>query len=266
MTEQSPITKRTRKVRRSPSYPAIDLEIALQRTRVLFEKEGRHPAPIAAVVQHWGYGPKSSSGLVAVAALKKFGLVDESGSGPTRALSLSALALRILLDERPDSPERASAIREAALSPAIHSELWQKYQGSVPSDATLRHFLRLEKNFTESAVAEFIAEFRRTIEFSRLAESGVSSDFAPDAVPRKSDSEIGLPMVAQLPVHGSVMPKQAMRVFYLPLLDGGTATLQVPSLLSEEAWRHMIAVLDAMKPALIRPSREGSEGQDEESK
>ena len=50
---------------------------------------------------------------------------------------------------------REKAIREAALAPTIHQELWEEYNGNIPSDATLRIELR-KKKFTESAIEEFI--------------------------------------------------------------------------------------------------------------
>src|SRR5438552_17689881 len=95
------------KRQRSPSYPGIGLEVALERARSLYREEGRNAAPNEAILHHWGYGPKSGPGLVTLAALKRFGLLTGEGSGKSR---LSNFALRIILDEREDSPERAEAI------------------------------------------------------------------------------------------------------------------------------------------------------------
>jgi hypothetical protein len=252
MAEESSATKRTKKTHRSPSYPAIDLETALQRARVLLDKEGRTSAPLAAVAQHWSYTPKSSAVLLTVAALKKYGLVEESGSGPTREFRLSQLALKILMDERPDSTERVNAIREAALKPAIHSELWQKYEGSIPSDATLRHYLRLDRKFAESAVGEFIAEFRRTIDFAGLTESDTLSESESDIQTQRSEA-----MTAPIPIAGGRQQQgaQTMRGVQLPLSATKWATLQAPFPLSEAAWKQMMDVLNAMKPALTESGK-----------
>ncbi len=255
MTAETPAAKRMKKAHRSPSYPAIDLETALERARKLLEKEGRTSAPLAAVAQHWGYSPKSSAGLLGVAALKKYGLIVESGAGPTRSFKLSPFALSILLDERPDSVERANAIKEAALRPSIHKELWEKYEGSIPSDATLRHHLRLERNFADNAVGEFIAELRRTIEFAKLGESDTLSGSEDQIQNPRSDTD----MTANTPVAGGHKQQGAdrtMRVVQLPLSASKWATLQAPFPISEEAWKRMLSVLDAMKPALTEPSEE----------
>ena len=92
---------------RSPNYPGINLEAALEKARILREREGKHYAPIETVLKHWGYVPKSSGGLVALSALKKFGLIDDQGKGEKRQVKLSDLELKILLDDREESKERS---------------------------------------------------------------------------------------------------------------------------------------------------------------
>ncbi len=250
MTQAQTETKKRRE--RSPSYPAIDLEKALDRTRELREKEGRHFAPVGAVVQHWGYTTKSSGGIVTLAALRKFGLIDEQGSGENRQVRPSSLALKILLDERPDSRERSAALQEAALSPAIHAELWQQYEGSLPSSQNLSHELRLKRGFTDTAAAELIEEFRRTIAFARLAESDTMSGQGEDKAKGEDEHRM-----APSPSHDTkqqqhpVLPEPALRTIQLPLSIDQWATLAAPFPITDLAWTQMIAVLDAMKPALV---------------
>ena len=112
---------------RSPAYPYIPLPAALEKAAVLWQVEGRHAAAVNVAMQHWGYKEESSTGYSCVAALKKFGLVDHEGMGDNRQVRLSGLALSILLDKNPDSPERRDALRSAALGPRIHAELWERY-------------------------------------------------------------------------------------------------------------------------------------------
>lgn len=162
----------TRKRReRSPNYPGVGLQKALELARTLRKQEGRNPAPVNAVLGHWGYKPKSGGGLVAVAALKKFGLVTDAGSGERRTIQLSDLANRILVDERESSHERDELIKQAALMPAIHREIWTQYAGNLPSDPTLSYFLKTEKGFTDVAVKDFISQFRGTVAFAKLSVS-----------------------------------------------------------------------------------------------
>lgn len=153
---------------RSPNYPGIALGEAIERARVLYHKEGKHAAPVAAAYRDLGYSPGSGQGGVVLAALKKFGLIDDTGSGNARTVRLTELALKIILDERPESSERLAAIQSAALTPPIHAELWQQYSPSLPSDETLLFRLQTEKGFTRSGAIEFLREFKDTIEFARL--------------------------------------------------------------------------------------------------
>ncbi len=153
---------------RSPAYPYIALPTALEKAAVLWQVEGRHAAAVNVAMQHWGYKEDSSTGYSCVAALKKFGLVDHEGMGEARQVRLSGLALSILLDKNPDSPERRDALRAAALGPRIHAELWERFGTELPSDQSLKRFLVLERAFNEAAVNELLDEYKVTMAFAGL--------------------------------------------------------------------------------------------------
>jgi hypothetical protein len=167
---------------RSPNYPGVSLETAITRAKEFYEKEKRSAANIAIAAAHWGFKPKSSGGIVTIAALKAFGLLDDQGSGDKRTVRLSDLALRILLDQRSDSPERDGAIKEAAIKPSIHSRLWKEYGTDLPSDENLSHKLVFDFKFNENAVRDFIREYRDTIKFANLSGSDTISECEEDKV------------------------------------------------------------------------------------
>jgi hypothetical protein len=158
--------------KRSPKCPFIDLKKAIERARTLYRKEGRNGVAVPIAVSHWGYKPKTSGGLQTVAALKGYGLVEYSGKGDDRHVQLTKLALRILLDEREDSPDRARAIQEAALRPKLFSELWDKWKDQgLPSPVNMRHILIFEKEFNENSAQDFVLKFADTIHFAGLTAS-----------------------------------------------------------------------------------------------
>lgn len=159
--------KRTKE--RSPSFPFINLKQAIARAHEFYKNEGKNATPLEIAVTHWEYAAKSSGGLQTVAALRAFGLM-ESQQGK---LKLTQRALRIILDERPESesPEKASAIRDAALSPPLIAELWKKYGVSLPSDATLKAQLQLERGFQSEAAKRLISVYKDTIAFAKLGSS-----------------------------------------------------------------------------------------------
>jgi len=162
-----------RKRTRSPAYPFINLETALGRAKQFYDKEQRNAANVSVAMTHWGYTNDSSNGAQTIAALTSYGLLGGEGMGNQRKVRLTQNALRILLDARPDSKERADLIKQAALSPKIHQQLWEKWSTALPSDAQLRHTLLFDwpVPFNDKAVDGFIREYRDTISFAKLTES-----------------------------------------------------------------------------------------------
>ncbi|MDP3091960.1 MAG: hypothetical protein Q8N04_14890 [Nitrospira sp.] len=165
---------------RSPAYPGIGLETAIRRARELYAQEKLNPVPLTIAVKRWGFKEKSSGGLVAIAALKSFGLLKDSGSGKDRKLQLTDEARRILLDTRQESPERDQLIKEAALRPKIHNTLWKRWGTDLPSDENVQHALIFEWSFNENIVRDFLREYKDTILFSKLTDSDTISTNSGD--------------------------------------------------------------------------------------
>jgi hypothetical protein len=210
---------------RSPAYPGINLEIALKRARALYKDERRNAVAYNVAVNYWGFGPKSSGGLVSVAAMKSFGLLEdvERGAGG-RIIKLTDLALRILLDARPDSLERASLVKQAALRPKMHSALWRKYGAELPSDSNLKHVLIFDFKFNENTVDEFIKEYKETIRFAGLTDSDKLSLPGEDKTEEEVDPET--------PEEEKTMQEQQLtdaKTSTLPPLKGSTTAKAVGS-------------------------------------
>jgi hypothetical protein len=163
------IGERLRRVR-SPAYPALNLKAAIEKAYDFYRAEGRNSAALPVTLQHWGYSPRSGSGLKALAALKSFGLAEVTGTGDGQRIKLSDLALRIILDDREDSADRAKAVATAALRPRIHNKLWQLWGGEMPSHGNIRHHLIFDEKFNENFVDDFIKEYRSSIEYANVRE------------------------------------------------------------------------------------------------
>ncbi len=142
---------------RSPNYPAIGLQSAIDRLAIVYEKEHTHKAPSDVMARALGYQGLNGKSLTLLSALKKFGLLDEIG----KELKVSNDGL-IILAEPASSLERAEAIRRAAFAPTLFEELRKTYGETVPSDENLRAFL-LRKGFIQSAVDAPIRAYRETI-------------------------------------------------------------------------------------------------------
>ena len=252
---------------RSPAYPGVDLRDALELARKLYDKEHRHSAAPETVFEHWKLPANSSYGLVALSALKKFGLLDTfpQRSPQSGHVKVSDTALNILLDSREDASERTEAIRQVALKPDIHAELWKKYAGQLPSDPNLRFHLTRERGFTERGADEFIGEFRRTIAFAGLDPSHSLSDETDDkmggeeAPPMSTSQQADIEVPAGRVGLTGQKPSVSVQFREVPIPIQGSAwpALKAAFPLTEEAWAQMIAVLQAMKPGLVEPKKDG---------
>ena len=237
---------------RSPAYPSIPLEKAVDRAHQIYKHEQENKAHVSTIFSHWEYKTRSGNARLALAALKYYGLIDIEGFGDNRKAQLTDLALDILLDEREDSKERKEAIKKAALFPVINSELWNKYEGRLPSEKELEFSLKREKRFTERGAREFLLNFFKTLQYANLE----SSSDMPETGENISDKE-----KVQVKPMQPVEQVGAMHDIQLPLASNSWATLSARFPLTQKEWDQMLAVLKVMKPALTKNSEvEDSEG------
>jgi hypothetical protein len=171
LTKPAPSPSKKPRQGRSPAFPFIPLAKALERVETFRVAEGgrpKHFAPITAACKAWGVGPKTGQAIQTVAALGHYGLFEFEGSANTRSVRPTDLALKILLDKQIVSQERDDLIRQAALTPAIHKELWEKWGAELPSDATFETYLVRDRGFSEGGARDLIAEYRANIAFAKL--------------------------------------------------------------------------------------------------
>jgi hypothetical protein len=162
---------------RSPAYPSVDLRVAFEKAKAIYQHEKRSAVPVSVVGKHFGIDAKSSGLQRLISALKQFGLVVEIGGGADRKVKLSDLALDLILFEGKDTDESRERAKRAALQPKIHRQIWQHFEGELPSDANLRAYLIRSLDFNDSSVDAFIKEFRSTIDYVKLSkEDRVISD------------------------------------------------------------------------------------------
>jgi hypothetical protein len=250
---------------RSPSYPAIDLQKALERTQQLVAVAGRHAVPLSAALSAWGYSEKSSGGQLTAAAIKKFGLAADEGQHGARQLQLTQLGQELVFyDSDRDSAMWTQRAQEAALKPTIHQELWTKYDGQLPDDSVIRPYLVLERGFSDGAAKEVLRVLRSSVIFAKMNPGSSAGSMSPD----KQDveqNEIVTPAIisgskveskpplppSQTP--GALTPphKREQRTVQVPYSPGEWALVQASFPISVAAWDQMIAVLEVMKPGLV---------------
>lgn len=238
---------------RSPGYPSINLKIAIDRARTLKEyNPSRKPLPIDAALKYLGYSPRSGAGMQMIASLKKFGLVEDSGSLDTRSVRVSDLAHRILVDNRPVSPDRDALIRQAALAPKLHAEIRERWEHGLPDDTTLHHWLASEKAFNEKYIAGFLATLRETFEFAKL-------DSEPSLVDNDDVQTLvsGQPVPVRPRLSPGVDPNDGSLPLPVMTKDGALCVVHIP-LMDEQQFAFFKAQLDAYKSFIVRPNQASS--------
>lgn len=262
-------TAPSRRKGRSPSYPGINLETAVQRARQLYAQERQHATSVGTITQHWGYKSLNGPGAVTLAALKKFGLITDEGTGPDRRASVTDLAVEIL--ENPSVEARKTAIQRAALNPSIHRDLWEKYGPSLPSDLNLRWELTRDRGFTETGAAEFIPEYRDTLAYAQLGQDGGTLAVHREQEQQREDGvgqdELGDQTPAPTPAqnqHPARTPRKVSdtaTAYSIPLPRGaGAVLLEADFPLSEAQWEYFMSLLNAMKAGLVDEVRQEDGG------
>ena len=162
---------------RSPNYPAVGLGEAVSLAQAVWGREKRSYAADSVIVQAWGYAGLSGNARTKLAALRKYGLLEDGGNGDIR---LSDRAMHIL-HQPTDSAERLAALREAALAPELFNELHATYSES--SDESIRSYLMTRKGFSDTGAEAAIKAFRDTQEIAKLRDMGTTLEIPKPPMP-----------------------------------------------------------------------------------
>lgn len=247
---------------RSPVYPADDLRTAVERLATFWDANGPNQVHVDVAIEGWGYSPTGSTGKRAVAALNHYGLLDESGTGSDRKVSISDLGMDIVLAE-PGSEKQRKALEKAALEPSVYGKLWDEYGGRLPSRRAVHRFL-IDLGFNHKVVDSVVDDYESTIEYADLAEPEgegyTEGDEGGDVAdtPDESEADKRASGTPDLPStepelrdrRGDPMPsvhtseKEPMDLqFRLP--DGSMATLRLPVPMHENHFEYLRKLLNA---------------------
>jgi len=238
---------------RSPPFPFINLEKAIDRAAKLLEYSKGHPVRTASAVTAWGYQPKSSGGIQTIAALKSFGLLNDSGSNDDRTVQISELGRRLLRNPPPDV--RRQLLQQAALTPRVIGLYWGKWGANRPPDRDCLWELVDKRAFTEDAAAKFLSVYDSTISYAGFSDSDILSDEAEDMESDASVEELmmesGPQQQSQRPVRfaGGEAPNPEATVLagarkaVFPLSEGDV-TLIFPASLSPDALEELSDYLE----------------------
>jgi len=252
------------KKERSPNFPFISLRKAVERAEALYANHRKEAARLVSIGQSWGYAPKSSGLLQTVAALKQFGLVEDSGSGDDRKVLVSELARRMIVDQRPGA--REDAIKEAAQKPRLIREYIEKWVPDRPSDAHCISELELDRGFSADAARTFLRIFDETVAYAKLDDDQLnSSEFITETLSNEADQPERLNVSRRvMDLGGPTQPQSIRSARPLPerlkvAMDGRTLAVTA-TLESEDEVDQLIAMLSATKGLLPKAAALPSTG------
>jgi hypothetical protein len=224
---------------RSPNYPVMALKKAIEKVSLILKDSKRHEVPLAVACASLGFkNVRSSSAIQTIAALRAFDLIQVKGSGTNRKVAVSERAARIIGDHN----AKAQLIREAALMPKLHREVWAAFfkdgEGLAP-DKAIHHYLiweRPEGKFSPESADAFIRQFHQTLDFAGLDKSGTMSADGPNG-DEEDDSEEPSPSEPK----GRQKDKGGRRMLapgtiedVLSCESGGAVTLSYPDRITPE--------------------------------
>lgn len=191
-----------------------------------------------------------------VAALKAYGLAEDTGSGTKRQVRISEVGRKIILK----TPGAEQLLRECAMRPRIFAHLWEKYrdEGGVPADkGIIKHYLVFEHEppFNEDSVDACIASFSETIAFAGIGDSDKAYTQGGVEVPEE-DMPIRTEQKERTPQTVLEKSKGKVKTFTFPFTGGNTVTLQMPHPIESSDFKALMDLLKACEPLFVSASSE----------
>lgn len=157
--------------KKKPQAPSMSLSEAIEKVQIIYSRDGRHTIPTGSAADALGYkNARSGSAITALASIKMFGLLHVPQSGH--------LAVDQSFEEYEFSPHESKKLKillEWVKTPKIYAELFQRFEGSMPSDAALKYEL-VKLGFTGKGLQKFIKTFKESVQFSKYYEQEISNE------------------------------------------------------------------------------------------
>jgi hypothetical protein len=151
---------------RSSSYPAVNLDKAIERAQIIKNNLGKGPFSRESAARALGYSGLSGKSTTVIAALVHYGLLARKADTYT----ISELTDAILTYR--DESERKTAVLKAAQTPKLYSSLIKAYEGrSLP--AMMGHILARDYGINERVAPQVAKTFAESMTFAGLLVNGV---------------------------------------------------------------------------------------------
>lgn len=216
---------------RSPAYPYISLDLALERAKRIYAEIRDHPQPREVLAKAYGKPVTSSATIQTFATLLQYGLL-ENVTGPSgRRMRVSPLAQSILNPHAPEEKVR-QGLKTAALNPPIFSELWSRFgDASGLNDSVPLYYLTADRGhehggvFTDKAAYEVLRVYRTTLSFAGISGSRDNGnlDEAKEeklSARKSNDGKVNVGDLVQVEINGAFQLPQSKRVEHIQEHEG----------------------------------------------
>lgn len=152
---------------RSPSYPSMSLERAIQAVRKIEDKYRSSPVDRTDGAKLIGFSSLSGPANQALSALTSYGLVERAGKGEMRVTPRA----KAILHPNHDA-EKKQALLAAALEPQLYRDLRERFSDVAlpPEDGVVSYLNR--QNFNANAIRPAAKAFLDTLSY--LEEAGAN--------------------------------------------------------------------------------------------
>lgn len=235
---------------RSPAYPYIALDLAVERTRAIYAQIRDHAQPREVVAKAYGKPVTSSATIQTFATLLQYGLLENVAAPNGRRMRVSPLAQGMLNAHAPEDKVK-QALKKAALTPPVFAELWRRYGDTAGlNDSVPLYYLTSERGeihdgavFTDRAASEVLRVYRASLSYAGI--SGSDNNQAPTEEPDENlpplpkakvgdlvQVEIGGVLLLQKPKHIESIQEHEGKLWVF--LEGEKAAVEMENVIVQE--------------------------------
>jgi hypothetical protein len=204
---------------RSPAFPYISLDVALDRVAQIYREVRDHAQPREVMAKAYGKPPTSSATLQTFATLLQYGLFENVSTNSGRKLRVSTLAQTILNPHAPTT-KVMDGRKEAALNPTIFKELWERFGDTTElNESVPLYYLTDERKsdgegvFTDKAARDVLRVYQATLAFAGITGAdkvkGPAGSALRDALPQQ---ELKVGDFVQVEINGAFQLDEPKRV------------------------------------------------------
>ncbi len=235
---------------RSPNYPTIDLETALEQLRKLYDKVRMGEFLARDAAGAWNYNSVSGSVKSTLAAMRQYGLIEGKVRGKNAENPRISRRGLTLLRRNQASREYQDELKNAALAPQLFKETYNTLTDAT--DEVIRDHLLFEKRFTDNGAQRYIEVYRATLELANLNMD--------DDKPRSDYDDSNKDLESETDETSSEFEHSSKQtpMMKITLSTEGEYAKLLPGKSSAD-WEKLLKILDAYKDMLVQDETESQD-------